>query len=564
MTRPTASDFVAFIPQFIVIVIVSWIAWSVWSFFKPRDQHSLRSVAIIVLGDIGRSPRMMYHAQSFAENDFVTDIIGYRGSKPIPALERLPRVQLRYLPKPPKHLGRMLPFTLFAPIKILHQIASILYVALIQIPKPPEFILVQNPPTIPTLALVWLVGRIRGSKVIIDWHNLGYSILALKVGKKHPFVKFATWFEGTFGRTAYAHLFVTRAMRDFLVKKWDLQGRKLVLHDRPPRHFHRSSAQEIHELFLRLKPSLTLQKSLQGFLPESSAPYSTPFTHTSTESFPTSPSPKRDSLEYRSKISSPRASPISTAAPTYSQIRLPSLRPDRPALLVSSTSWTSDEDFGILLEALGMYEVRARELVALHGKAETTKEGQGKINKLPKLLAIVTGKGPLRGRYMKEVARLQEHWQWVRCVSLWLEAEDYPILLGSADLGVCLHFSSSALDLPMKVVDMFGCGLPVCALDYACLHELVKDGVNGLVFKNSAQLAEQLEGLFTAFPNSSRLTDLRGSLDKSSQRVTTPPHYHSPRQSVEPGEEEWYWGTWEENWTRTVRPLILRDLDRDR
>ncbi len=49
----------------------------------------------------------------------------------------------------------------------------------------------KNPPSIPTLALVWLVGKLRGSKVIIDWHNLGYSILALNLGPNHLFVRLA-------------------------------------------------------------------------------------------------------------------------------------------------------------------------------------------------------------------------------------------------------------------------------------------------------------------------------------------------------------------------------------
>lgn len=115
---------------------------------------------------------------------------------------------------------------------------------------------------------------------------------------------------------------------------------------------------------------------------------------------------------------------------------------------MSSTSWTPDEDFSILLHALSIYETQARE------------------QQLPKVIVIVTGKGPLKDKYMQEIDELQKKWKWVRCVSLWLEAEDYPILLGSADLGVCLHSSSSALDLPMKVVDMFGCGLPVCALNF--------------------------------------------------------------------------------------------------
>lgn len=132
------------------------------------------------------------------------------------------------------------------------------------------------------------------------------------------------------------------------------------------------------------------------------------------------------------------------------------MRPERPALVVSSTSWTEDEDFGILLAALRRYELKVRSRMDSEPSA------------LPKLLVIVTGKGPLRDSYMREISMMeeQEKWEYVRCRSLWLEPEDYPLLLGAADLGISLHSSSSALDLPMKIVDMFGCGLPVLALGF--------------------------------------------------------------------------------------------------
>lgn len=165
--------------------------------------------------------------------------------------------------------------------------------------------------------------------------------------------------------------------------------------------------------------------------------------------------------------------PTSTILTQVTSSASPSLRPDRPAVLVSSTSWTEDEDFSILLDALSIYEQRAR---TAHGR-------------LPRVLMFVTGKGPLRELYMRKARSMQDRegdpWQRVHIISTWLEPGDYPLLLGkprltsglsnvesvldagSADLGISLHSSSSALDLPMKIVDMFGCGVPVCALDFA-------------------------------------------------------------------------------------------------
>ncbi|KAI0307514.1 hypothetical protein B0F90DRAFT_1674352 [Multifurca ochricompacta] len=460
---------------------------------KSPSKPSLRSVAILVLGDIGRSPRMMYHAESFAKLHFETFLIGYKGSRPVPSLLSLPYIRFLYLSQPPLAL-RKFPFIISAPIKIAQQITSILRVLLWRIPHPPEFILVQNPPSIPTLALVWLVGTLRGSKVIIDWHNLGYSILALNLGSNHIFVKLARIFEAKFGQSAHAHLFVTRAMHDFLVKEWDLQGLKAILHDRPPAHFHPANASEIHELFLRISPFLPTT-----FLPVYDPPMSTPLTQVSSHA-------------------------------------LPRLRPDRPAVLVSSTSWTEDEDFSILLDGLSEYEHRAR----------------ASCGALPRVLVLVTGKGPLRDAYMRKAQALQggDHWQWVRVISMWLEPKDYPVLLGSADLGISLHSSSSALDLPMKIVDMFGCGVPVCALDFACLSELVIDGKNGVIFQNAAGLADQLENLLKGFPNAARLESLRASFRRTVE----------PRNVSNSEDEGWVWNSWDDNWTRVVRPVVLPNV----
>lgn len=109
---------------------------------------------------------------------------------------------------------------------------------------------------------------------------------------------------------------------------------------------------------------------------------------------------------------------ISESVPT------PIGRPDRPALLVSSTSWTPDEDLGTLFKALDLYDEKAKKVNAI---------GQ---RKLPKVMVIVTGKGPEKERYTKLVNEKQSEsgqWEWVRCISMWLEPGDYPLLLGMSE-----------------------------------------------------------------------------------------------------------------------------------
>ena len=38
-----------------------------------------KSICIVVLGDVGRSPRMQYHALSFIETGFSIELVGYSG-----------------------------------------------------------------------------------------------------------------------------------------------------------------------------------------------------------------------------------------------------------------------------------------------------------------------------------------------------------------------------------------------------------------------------------------------------------------------------------------------------
>jgi beta-1,4-mannosyltransferase len=151
------------------------------------------------------------------------------------------------------------------------------------------------------------------------------------------------------------------------------------------------------------------------------------------------------------------------------------------ALLVSASSWTADEDFTLLFDALEICHAR------LQGEES-----------YPDVVLFLTGRGPLHEMYRQRAAALPKG--RIRVEFAWLSQERYGALLGAADLGVCVHRSSSGVDLPMKIADMHGAGLPVCAYDYGpCLAEMIAPGETGLLFKDARQLATQLCDLLHGF-----------------------------------------------------------------
>ncbi|XP_053132936.1 chitobiosyldiphosphodolichol beta-mannosyltransferase isoform X3 [Hemicordylus capensis] len=364
-------------------------------------------------------------------------------------------------------------------IKVIMQSIQLLY-TMLKIAKP-GYVLLQNPPGLPSIAVTWVVCLLRRSKLIIDWHNYGYTIMSLTHGKRHPIVRIAKWYEELFGRLSDYNICVTEAMKEDLQVNCNI--RAITLYDKPASFFKETPLSDQHKLFMKLAKDY--------------APFKARYT---TEPILSDEDEK--------------------SAFTQRDIRSGNVTRcmGRPALLISSTSWTEDEDFSILLKALEAYE---------HHISEGAK--------LPPLVCVITGKGPLKEYYNKLIATM--HFKHIQICTPWLEAEDYPLLLGSADLGVCLHKSSSGLDLPMKVVDMFGCCLPVCAVSFQCLPELVKHGVNGLIFEDSSELAEQLKMLFREFPVAEgKLNSFRRNLQTAKQL------------------------RWDESWERTVFPLFRQQL----
>ncbi|NWH99258.1 ALG1 mannosyltransferase, partial [Tichodroma muraria] len=428
-------------------------------------------VCVAVLGDLGRSPRMQYHALALARHGREVALLGYLQTRP--HRDVLDSENIRLVPVADLRGLRVGPKLFQYFLKVLVQSVQLLYM-LLRIDQPSYILLQQNPPGLPSIAVAWVAGLWWGSKLIIDWHNYGYTIMSLSHGRSHPLVLIAEWYEKIFGRLSDYNLCVTDAMKKDLWVNFKIKA--VTLYDKPASYFKETPLDLQHNLYMKLA------KAYKPFKPRYYRAVS--------------PSADRSAFTERDGKSG-----------NVVKAR------GRPALLISSTSWT---DLSALTSVLSSPDYE-----------RFIKEGA----ELPALVCVITGKGPLKDYYNGLIQKL--HFKHIQICTPWLEAEDYPLLLGSADLGVCLHKSSSGLDLPMKVVDMFGCCLPVCAIHFECLHELVKHNENGLIFRDSQELAKQLKMLFLDFPT------LGGKL-------------HSFRENLRASRQP----RWDQSWDQIVLPLL--------
>ena len=109
---------------------------------------------------------------------------------------------------------------------------------------------------------------------------------------------------------------------------------------------------------------------------------------------------------------------------------------------------------------------------------------------------FLTGRGAAARNFEQRAAR--RNFKAIAVKTVWLEPADYPTLVGMADLGLCLHQSSSGLDLPMKLADLRGAGVPVATYDYApVLGEVMTTGHEGVTFRDPGDLAALLVGVAT-------------------------------------------------------------------
>src|SRR5262245_60694474 len=132
------------------------------------DTHRIQ-VSIVVVGDVGRSPRMQYHALALAAGLAEVDVIGYAGSTMHASVREQAHISWHFLRLPAlrtRHDTRRWRFLGSALFKVLGECLQLLWL-LLRVVRKPDVILVQNPPAIPTLLVALIAARLRAAKLVV-------------------------------------------------------------------------------------------------------------------------------------------------------------------------------------------------------------------------------------------------------------------------------------------------------------------------------------------------------------------------------------------------------------
>jgi len=641
---------------------------------------------LLCLGDLGRSPRMQYHATALRKfkgaGEWTVELVGYEGSpcsQEVTSDAGIRETRLR----PRASVGArgggvlgMVMFLILAARKLLAQCWELAWLLLFGLQTRPDVILVQNPPSLPTLLLARVAAWKYRAALIVDWHNYGWSILKLSAngGKKDAgekrkevtavavassassstssssstsnsspeggksadaatsspvvasqvvdessdstIVEVARWYEETVGSWSDAHLCVTGAMKTDLLRRGSaLEHNIRVLHDRAQQPlFKRLDVQEAHELFQELHVDAPDTEAA-----DAAGSSTVPFTSALTARWPDEEEAETGRpITEASGFTSEQVALHAAAHACPAGKRTPltfvdaagaaQWRVDRPALLVSGTSWSADEDFSILADAIRRMD---REIARSRGEeleeeeneeAEATEtesnapaasatltrrgatgdagsSGGKKARRgsdssevsasapassppasrpLPRCVFLITGRADageprrLRSAFLSSLHSGARPLRHCMVLTLFAPIRHYRALLGACDLGVSLHVSSSGLDLPMKVVDMFGAELPVAAIHFPALHELVKgvpgeEGENGRVFgraDDGSTAAPEVAAKELAAVCQTLLEDFPSERPDSQLAV------------LRQGAAAWGRVSWQSVWEREVGPLL--------
>ena len=162
---------------------------------RRAQQSSKRRCTVVVLGDLGRSPRMQYHALSLADQaSLEVDVVAYTGSTPREEIVAHPHIHLRLIAPPPAWLNKCMPRVLALAVRVATQLLQLLALMLFRLPRP-HYVLLQTPPCAPSFTVCRLVSFLRNAAFIIDWHNFAYTLMGLSLGEAHFLVRLAKWYE---------------------------------------------------------------------------------------------------------------------------------------------------------------------------------------------------------------------------------------------------------------------------------------------------------------------------------------------------------------------------------